>query len=547
MPRWRTSAISALPPTFPPPRIWPKGEVFHVVSGVSAKLTTVKKGKKNSGGSTAVRTGSFRRSAVSSVLTVLTIIVVAAVIVGAVVMYQQRNAYTSANPARPADSGVSVSGPNADAPIPDITKALQGPASNGALGQLAGQVTDASTGKTLWEKNSSTAMVPASSTKMMTTAAALLTLGPKDRVRTVVKRGTKPGQIVLVGGGDVTLAASKDNAFYTNAPTIQDLASQVKKNMDGQPVTSVVVDNSRAGQGDTFNSTWSRGDISGGNVTSVDSVMLNGGRQDPSDADSPRTDNPALVAGQALANAVGLSSSSSDGGDGADNGGESGNSGGGDDNSQGVSVSKKSVDTEDGELGAVESAPLDIRIHDMLVNSDNMEAEAIGREIAKKEGKPLTFEGATSATKEVLSQHGFPLESVVLKDNSGMSPDNRITPRLLDRIMVKASSPVTNEGNSDSSSADSQSHDLRPILDGLPVAGGNGTLAGRFTPGSSSGPGAGWVRAKTGTLDGVSALVGTVMNQQGRVLTFAFMSNGSDIEPARSALDDLASALRMSS
>lgn len=545
MPRWRTGAISAFLSTFPSPRIGPKGEVFRVVSRVSAKLTTVKKGKKNSGGSTAVRTGSFRRSAVSSVLTVLTIIVVAAVIVGAVVMYQQRNAYTSAKPAGPADSGVSVSGPNADAPIPDITKALQGPASNGALGQLAGQVTDASTGKTLWEKNSSTAMVPASSTKMMTTAAALLTLGPKDRVRTVVKRGTKPGQIVLVGGGDVTLAASKDSAFYTNAPTIQDLASQVKKNMGGQPVTSVVVDNSRAGQSDTFNSTWSRGDISGGNVTSVDSVMLNGGRQDPSDADSPRTDNPALVAGQALANAVGLSSSGSEGGDESDD--EAGNSGGGDDNSQGVSVSKKSVDTKDGELGAVESAPLDIRIHDMLVNSDNMEAEAIGREIAKKEGKPLTFEGATSATKEVLSQHGFPLESVVLKDNSGMSPDNRITPRLLDRIMVKATSPVTNEGDSDSSSADSQSHDLRPILDGLPVAGGNGTLAGRFTPGSSSGPGAGWVRAKTGTLDGVSALVGTVMNQQGRVLTFAFMSNGSDIEPARSALDDLASALRMSS
>lgn len=519
--------------------------MFRVVSGVSAKLTTVKKGKKNSGGSTAVRTGSFRRSAVSSVLTVLTIIVVAAVIVGAVVMYQQRNAYTSANPAGPADSGVSVSGPNADAPIPDITKALQGPASNGALGQLAGQVTDASTGKTLWEKNSSTAMVPASSTKMMTTAAALLTLGPKDRVRTVVKRGTKPGQIVLVGGGDVTLAASKDNAFYTNAPTIQDLASQVKKNMGDQPVTSVVVDNSRAGQGDTFNSTWSRGDISGGNVTSVDSVMLNGGRQDPSDADSPRTDNPALVAGQALANAVGLSSSGSDGGDESDD--EAGNSGGGDDNSQGVSVSKKSVDTEDGELGAVESAPLDIRIHDMLVNSDNMEAEAIGREIANKEGKPLTFEGATSATKEVLSQHGFLLDSVVLKDNSGMSPDNRITPRLLDQIMVKATSPVTNENDSGSSSANDESHDLRPILDGLPVAGGNGTLAGRFTPGSSSGPGAGWVRAKTGTLDGVSALVGTVMNQQGRVLTFAFMSNGSDIEPARSALDDLASALRMSS
>ena len=462
-----------------------------------------------------------------------------------------------------------------------------------ALGTLTGHVTDAATGTTLWEKDSTTAMVPASSTKMLTTAAALLTLGPDDKVRTVVKSGRKTGQIVLIGGGDITLAPSREQAFYTNAPTIHDLANQVKKKLGGQRVTSVVVDNSRAGQGNTFNRSWNREDIAGGYVTSVDSVMLNGGRQDPHNAESPRTDNPALAAGQALAQAVGASFGGNDGNtsvqssarhdDGWNDRGDArrdnradhpqddhrGNAPGrGDDRGEerdrhdnrpderreektndagGVSVSTRPVATDGDELGAVESAPLMVRIRDMLINSDNMEAEAIGRDIAKKQGKPLTFDGATAATKDVLAQHDFPLDRVILKDNSGMSRDNRITPKLLDRIMVEASSPVGGTSTNGSSSVDEKNRNLRPLLDGLPIAGGSGTLAGRFTPGSPAERGAGWVRAKTGTLEGVSALVGTVMNQRGRILTFAFMSNGSDIEPARAALDNLASTLRTTS
>ena len=52
------------------------------------------------------------------------------------------------------------------------------------------------------------------------------------------------------------------------------------------------------------------------------------------------------------------------------------------------------------------------------------------------------------------------------------------------------------------------------------------------------------MRAKTGTLTGVNALAGTVTSDKGNVYTFAFLSNGVEIDPARQAMDTMASALR---
>lgn len=72
------------------------------------------------------------------------------------------------------------------------------------------------------------------------------------------------------------------------------------------------------------------------------------------------------------------------------------------------------------------------------------------------------------------------------------------------------------------------------------MAHGDGTLEIRY----EDLPGRGWVRAKTGTLTGTNALVGTVTAQSGRVYTFALLSNGSDILAGREALDEFASALR---
>ncbi|MGB8944597.1 MAG: D-alanyl-D-alanine carboxypeptidase, partial [Streptomyces sp.] len=83
--------------------------------------------------------------------------------------------------------------------------------------------------------------------------------------------------------------------------------------------------------------------------------------------------------------------------------------------------------------------------------------------------------------------------------------------------------------------------ELRSVVTGLPVAGFTGTLVDRYPKNS---PGTGVVRAKTGTLTGVNTLAGTVVDAEGRLLVFAFMTTGTtDPKAAQAALDQMASAV----
>ena len=83
------------------------------------------------------------------------------------------------------------------------------------------------------------------------------------------------------------------------------------------------------------------------------------------------------------------------------------------------------------------------------------------------------------------------------------------------------------------------------MLSGLPVAGFDGTLARRYRTGPSV-PAAGVVRAKTGTLLGVSALAGLLRTADGRLLAFDLTADAVPVGATRAAeraLDRLAAAL----
>jgi D-alanyl-D-alanine carboxypeptidase/D-alanyl-D-alanine-endopeptidase (penicillin-binding protein 4) len=84
---------------------------------------------------------------------------------------------------------------------------------------------------------------------------------------------------------------------------------------------------------------------------------------------------------------------------------------------------------------------------------------------------------------------------------------------------------------------------LHAVLAGMPVAGWSGTLADRYVAGTDR-AGAGVVRAKTGTLSGVSTLAGTVHDRSGRLLAFALMADRtSSTAAAEEALDRIAARL----
>lgn len=389
----------------------------------------------------------------------------------------------------------------ANAPIPTatgLTMALAKVSVSPDLGELTGQVSDPLTGAVLWEKNPGRPLIPASNAKILTAAAALLGM-PQDRRLTTTVVAGENGQIILRGAGDPTLSGQPAAAetFFTDAPRIADLAQQIRA--AGIKPTSVAVDLSLF-SGSSMDKTWDRRDIAGGDIAPIKSLMLDAGRLDPLDEFSPRTPDPAIAAGKALAKALG------------------------------VDAPVKQAKAADGAkvVAQVRSAPLATRVNDMMRYSDNVLAEALSIELSLSTGGPGTLAGGADAVRKTLADKGFDTSGVTLHDTSGLSYANRVPARVLNDMM--------------SGIAGSRYPQLRVLLDGLPVAAGTGTLAERFDPRKTSG--AGWVRAKTGTLTGVSSLTGIVQTVDGRVLSFALMSNGTSPDVARPALDAVVGKIR---
>ena len=398
---------------------------------------------------------------------------------------------------------MAISPVPADAPVPDsaaLAAALASALANPDLGELTGQVSDPATGEVLWQQGATTPRTPASVTKSLTSAAALLTMPLDHRLTTTVVRGAEQGDVVLVGGGDPTLTATPrgQEGYFEGAAHIEDLAEQVRA--AGITPTSVTVDVRRY-SGPEMAQGWFDADIGGGNVAPMQPVMLDGGRLDPTQDLSQRSADPALEAGRALAESLGV---------------------------DGSAVSLGSAPGEAEQLASVQSQTLETLIRQAMVDSDNVLAEALGREVAVSAGKPASFTGGVGAVLDALRQAGIDTAGATLHDLSGLSVDDLLPARLLDDLFAAAAS----EGQPK----------LRPLLDSLPIAGGTGTLEDRYD-GSAAGA-AGWARAKTGTLSGVSTLAGIVTDMDNRVLAFALMSGGTPPESARPALDEVAAVLR---
>ncbi|WP_227985477.1 D-alanyl-D-alanine carboxypeptidase/D-alanyl-D-alanine-endopeptidase [Nocardia spumae] len=393
------------------------------------------------------------------------------------------------------------------------------------LGNFAGSVSDPDTRSTLWSADAEKPMIPASTLKVMTAAAALLVLPPDHRVTTRVVAGSAPGEVVLVGGGDPTLTAQADGkGYYPNGPKLSDLVAQIRAS--GHPVDTVVVDSS-VYSGPTWPAGWDPVDIAGGSWAPIEPVMIDGGRLDPLVEYSPRSATPALDAGRRLALELGADP---------------------------AKVRSGKAAAGAAELGHVDSAELRDRLRDMMVHSDDVLAETIGREIAAATGGEQSFAGAAAATLTALRAAGFDTAGVTQIDNSGLSTDDRVPAALLDRILAEAaaSTPAGTSATTgtsappvvDTGDASGVGSPLAPLLDYLPVAGGSGSLAVRFVDGGPQRSAAGWVRAKTGTLSVSSALAGYVLDRDGRVMTFALMSNDRPPEASRPALDAVATTLR---
>jgi serine-type D-Ala-D-Ala carboxypeptidase/endopeptidase (penicillin-binding protein 4) len=383
-----------------------------------------------------------------------------------------------------------------------LAAALAAVAADPNLGRLGGRVTDAMTAKELWQVADDVPLVPASTNKVLTAAAALLTLDRQARVSTRVVAGSQnpQGPVVLVGGGDPTLSAAApgQDTWYRGAPRISDLVEQVHRS--GVTPTVVQVDTSLF-SGPTMAQGWDPTDVDNGDIAPIESAMIDAGRIQPTTVNSRRSRTPALDAGRELAKALGLDPGA---------------------------VTIAAAPSGARQLAVVQSAPLVQRLSEMMDHSDNVMAECIAREVAAAINRPLSFAGAVDAVTNRLSNAHIDTTAAALVDSSGLSIDDRLTAKTLDGAVQAAAGP--------------DQPSLRALLDLLPIAGGSGTLADRFLdPATNQGP-AGWLRAKTGSLTAINALVGVVTDSSGRVLTFAFISNAAGPN-GRNVMDALATKL----
>ncbi|WP_314178261.1 D-alanyl-D-alanine carboxypeptidase/D-alanyl-D-alanine endopeptidase [Streptomyces winkii] len=384
-----------------------------------------------------------------------------------------------------------------------LADALEPLLKDGDLGKRrAVSVVDAATGKKLYATKAGSASTPASTVKLATAVAALSARGAEHRIETRAVRGKSADEVVLVGGGDPTLSAG----------ALDDMARDAARGLRGHGgKVSVRYDTSRY-SGPVRHSIGTNDNLAPVSPLMVDEARLagsSGGDEDggaPAHGPAPRSTDPAKDAAKAFAGALAK---------------------------HGVDVKgdPKEAEAPDGakELAVHRSAPLSALVERMLTYSDNDIAEALARQTAVASGEPASFKGAGKAVRHRLGKLGVPLKGAHFADGSGLARADKVSPALLTGLLVRA--------------ADPDHAGLRPVLTGLPVAHFTGTLGSRY--GDDKGKqGAGLVRAKTGTLTGVNALAGTVVDADGRMLVFAFMTSGAgDGKAAQGSLDDLAAAL----
>ncbi|HEV7472560.1 MAG TPA: D-alanyl-D-alanine carboxypeptidase/D-alanyl-D-alanine-endopeptidase [Pyrinomonadaceae bacterium] len=166
------------------------------------------------------------------------------------------------------------------------------------------------------------------------------------------------------------------------------------------------------------------------------------------------------------------------------------------------------------ELAFVESQPLSEIARRTNKESNNLYAELILRTLGRERGEMAALpasvghergddEAGLAVIRVWLGRAGIPSSNLALHDGSGLSRLDLVTPessaRLLFSLAGTASAQVFKES--------------------LPIAGRDGTLAGRLKPLANS------VSAKTGSLTYDNSLSGYLTTSKGELLAFSIMCN----------------------
>ena len=372
-------------------------------------------------------------------------------------------------------------------------------ATDAALGNFSGVVINAKTDEVLFDRNASVPAATASTLKTLTAAAALLTLGPNYRVETrVYQDAANPGTIILVGAGDPTLSrtAIGKQSVYRDAPKLSTLALNVNKKMGATPITNIILD-STLFAGPTWEPSWERSEQTQGYMSEVTALQVDGDRLNPAAETSQRTTTPVQNAGKWFKQALGASAAT-------------------------ASITVGAMPAGATQLASVSSQPISKWITHMMQVSDNTEAEYLARLVSLDLGFDGSFSSLNAAIKKALKPTNLDSTGVVIKDGSGLSDFNAVSPSYMAQLYK-----LVYEGQGIFST----------IKQSLPVAGESGSLASRFKGDNLDATG--HIYAKTGWIKHGYTLAGIIEAKDGTSMVFAVYALGNVTDAAKTAIDNL--------
>jgi D-alanyl-D-alanine carboxypeptidase/D-alanyl-D-alanine-endopeptidase (penicillin-binding protein 4) len=426
------------------------------------------------------------------------------------------------------------------------------------------EVRDLRSGDVLYARHAGKSLTPASTMKLVTTAAALDVLGPEARFRTTLETaapleasGRLSGDLYLVGRGDTGLAERAPDGRTGFDELVSALSAAGVRRIEGR-----LVGHEGLFKGDRRGASWGWDDLVWCYGAEVSALSWNDGCADLTVSPGTRPGEPAVVTRRPVSAYYDVRSSAATSAAGSksdltlvrDLGSNlvllSGTypAGAGPEElavalenparyaatvfaealaaagitlTGPVATSSEPLPSDLRVLGAHESPPLAEILKKTNKRSDNLRAETLLRLVGGQARAEASASAGGAAVAEFLGRVGVSAEAASLDDGSGMAPTDLLAPhQIVDLLAAMDRHPQA-----------------QVFRDSLAVAGVDGTLEHRMRGTKAMGR----VLAKTGTRRHVNAMAGYVNALSGERLAFSIVVNNHTASPreATAAIDEV--------
>ncbi len=372
------------------------------------------------------------------------------------------------------------------------------------------------TADTLYSQNAGKLFMPASNMKIITSATALTLLGPDYTYKTTflvdgpVQDSLLDGDLIVIGRGDPTIS---DNMRGVATTVMDALADSIRAHGISQ-ITGRLVRVGNAFPDSVHGYGWEWDDLGEYYGSGVDELIFNEGMAPTTPRPPPDSARDSAYSGPAKDPATGYLNALND------------------------ALVRKRITLDAGVLDSILPTPIKMDtlftftslpmrniLPALLKPSQNQIAEILLKTIGLERGGMGTADSARRIVGQQLLAWGVNPDEFVIRDGSGLSRHDLVTPetlvRVLDRIQQDTAFAV--------------------FYNALPIAGVDGTLQDRM----KGTPAEGNAHAKTGSISNARTLSGYVTTADGERLIFSIMASNwtGPTSAVTSVADQIVSAL----